>query len=116
MILYQELLALLTNATDAADRIYPNIAPDTPGRPYIVYTRVSAADNNNLQGNSGLINTRLQLDVYADTYVAVQALANQVDDLMNGWTLKNISYPAIDQYEPDVRLHRVILDYSVWHN
>jgi hypothetical protein len=111
----EQLFALLNGATAAADRIYPNASPDKPGRPYIVYTRISANSDNVLNGSSGIINTRMQIDCYADSYNAVQSLAAQVDALMRGWVLQSISYPAIDQYEPDVRLHRVILDYSIWH-
>lgn len=115
MTLYEQLVALLLNATDAADRIYPNVAADKPPRPYIVYTRISSASENVLEGPTSLVNTRVQIDLYADSYVAVQTLASQVDALMQGWALQNVSNPAVDQYEPDVLLHRVILDYSIWH-
>lgn len=111
----EQLETLLNNATSALDQVFPNVAPSKPGRPYIVYTRVSANSNNVLSGNSGLINTRMQIDVYADSYAQAQTVAGQVDTLMRGWTLQNVSYPAQDQYEADVRLHRVILDYSIWH-
>lgn len=115
-MLYTQLLALLNNATDAGPRIYPQVAPDAPVKPYIVYQRISANSENVLSGKTNLINTRLQMDCYADTYVAAQALAAQVDALMDGWIVQNISNPAQDAFEPDVRLHRVIMDYSIWHN
>jgi hypothetical protein len=115
-MLYTQLLALLNGATDADDRIYPQIAPDAPTTPYIVYQRVSSNSENVLSGKTNLINTRLQIDVYSKTYVQAQAIAAQVDALMDGWSVQNVSNPAQDAFEPDVRLHRVILDYSVWHN
>jgi hypothetical protein len=102
-------------ATDAAARIYPQIAPDMPTSPYIVYQRVSANSENVLSGATGLINTRLQIDVYAQTYLAALALAAQVDALMGAWAVQNVSNPSQDVFEPDVRLYRVILDYSIWH-
>ena len=114
-MIYTQLLTLLSGATDAGTRITAQIADDQPVHPYIVYQRISANSENVMSGATGLINTRLQLDCFADTYVAAQALAKQVDDLMSGWTVQNVSNPAVDAYEPDVRLHRVILDYSVWH-
>lgn len=114
-MLYTQLLTLLSGATDAGTRIYPQIAPDKPVKPYIVYQRISANSENVLSGKTNLINTRLQIDCYADTYVAAQALAAQVDVLMDGWSVQNVSNPAQDAFEPEVRLHRVILDYSVWH-
>jgi hypothetical protein len=115
-MLYTQLLALLNGATDALTRIYPQVAPDSPIKPYIVYQRVSSNSENVLSGKTTLINTRLQIDCYASTYVEAQALAAQVDALMDGWSVQNVSNPAQDAFEPDVRLHRVILDYSVWHN
>jgi hypothetical protein len=115
-MLYTQLLTLLNGNTAALTRIYPQIAPDGPvTTPYIVYQRISANSENVLSGSTGLINTRLQIDCYAKTYVDALALAAQVDTLMSGWSVQNVSNPAQDAFEPDVRLHRVILDYSVWH-
>ena len=111
----EQLLTLLSGATDAGTRIYPNASPDKPARPYLVYTRASSNSENVLGGYGGIMNTRIQIDAYADSYAAAQALASQVDALMRAWALQNVSYPAIDQYEPETRLHRVILEYSVWH-
>jgi hypothetical protein len=115
-MLYTQLLALLNGNTDALTRIYPQIAPDGPvTTPYIVFQRISANSENVLSGKTNLINTRLQIDVYSKTYVEAQAVAAQIDALMDGWSVQNVSNPAQDAFEPDVRLHRVILDYSVWH-
>lgn len=111
-----QLVTLLSGATDAGARVYPQVAPDSTPRPYITYQRVYAQSNNVMSGNSGLINTRVQIDVYADTYSQAQTIALQVDALMSGWTLQIVSNPAQDMYEPDVKLHRVLLDYSVWHS
>lgn len=116
MIQEQLYTLLAAGGTAAAGRIYPLVAPDTPVRPYIVYNRVSANSENVLAGSSGLINTRLQIDVYADAYADAQALAAQVDALMAGWAVQTVSLPAQDIYEQDVKLHRVLLEYSLWHS
>jgi hypothetical protein len=115
LMLYEDLVTLLSGATAAATRVYPQVADATPARPYIIYSRISSNSENVMSGSTGLFNTRLQIDVYADTYVAVQALAAEVAALMDGWDKQNVSYPQIDQYEAETRLHRVILDYSIWH-
>ncbi len=112
----QELfLALVQTATDAQDRVYPQIAPDNVQRPYIVYQRVTENVENTLAGRTGLTNTRLQVDVYASTYAQAQQIAAAVADLMAGWALPNVQILARDIYESDVKLHRVMADYSIWH-
>jgi hypothetical protein len=112
----QELfVALVQNITDAQDRVYPQIAPDNVERPYIVYQRVTQNVENVLSGRTGLINTRLQVDVYASTYAQAQQIATAVAGLMDGWALPNVQILAQDIYESDVKLHRVMADYSIWH-
>ena len=112
----QELfVALVQNATDAQDRVYPQIAPDGVEPPFIVYQRVTVNVENVLTGRTTLINTRLQVDCYAITYAQAQQVATQVADLMASWALPNVQILAQDIYESEVKLHRVMADYSIWH-
>ena len=115
MTLQAQFFTLLSNATPALDRVYPLIAPDGVARPYVVYQRVSATTQNILNGTSGLINTRLQVDVYATSYAQAQAIAAAIDALMADWSVPNVSVLSQDFYEPQAKLHRVSTDYSVWH-
>jgi hypothetical protein len=101
--------------TLAAARISPMTAPDLVLKPYIVIQRVSSNDENVLSGSSGLYNTRLQFDYYADTYAEVATLAAQIDVLMNAWSVQNVSLGQQDLYEQDVKLYRIQADYSIWH-
>jgi hypothetical protein len=112
----QELfVALVQNATDAQDRVYPQIAPDGVDHPFIVYQRVTENVENAMAGRTSLINTRLQVDVYANTYAQAQQIAAAVADLMAQWALPNVQILAQDIYESEVKLHRVMLDFSIWH-
>ena len=115
MTLQAQFFTLLCNATPALERVYPLIAPDGVGRPYIVYQRVSANAQNILSGSSGLVNTRLQVDVYATSYAQAQATAAAIDVLMADWSVPNVSVVSQDFYEPQAKLHRVSTDYSIWH-
>lgn len=116
MSIQSELFTLLsTGGTDCAARVYPVVAPDTPVVPYMVYSRINTNSENVLSGSSGLANTRMQIDVYAKTYTQAQAIARQVDALMAGWSNQNISVMAQDLFEEPVKLHRVIMDFSIWH-
>lgn len=115
MAIQTQLLTLLSGATDAGARVYPLTAPDSPTKPYLTYQRIVFSDENVLSGSSGLSNTRMQIDVYATTYAGADVLAKQVAALMAGWSVKNVSYPARDLYEEVTKLHRVLLEYSIWH-
>ena len=116
MAMIESLVTLLgTGNTSAGTRIFPMTAPDAVVRPYLVYQRITANDENVLNGTSGLYNTRLQIDCYADTYAGVNALAAQVDALMVAWVIQNVSLGQQDLYEQDVKLYRIQVDYSIWH-
>jgi hypothetical protein len=115
MSMQESFFALLLNATEAEDRVYPQIAPDGVDRPYIVYQCVTVNSENVLSGRSGLINTRLQVDIYASTYAQVQQIADAVNTLMASWPVQNVPILAQDIFESDVKLHRVMTDYSIWH-
>jgi hypothetical protein len=116
MSVQEQLLGLLLNTTDADERVYPIMAPDGVAKPYIVYQRVLSNTENTLSGNAGITNTRMQLDIYADTYAGAQALFGQLDALMSGWAVQNISLHSQDLYESAVKLYRVLAEYSIWHH
>lgn len=107
--------ALVSGATSAGTRVYPLTAPDGVTKPYITYQRVAVNSENVLFGDSGLVNTRLQVDMFAKTYGEVDVLAQQLDALMDGWSVQNVSILSQDGYEPDVKVFRVSTDYSIWH-
>jgi len=61
----QEITNLLSTV---APRRYWGRAPQTaPARPYVVLSRVSGVHDYHNQGDSGLVASRVQIDVYADT-------------------------------------------------
>ena len=116
MSLQTDLFTLLTG--QFATRVYPNVAPEFSVSPYAVYTRVTTTEQNSLDTNGGTgnaSNTRLQLDVYASSYSAAQSSAASVKTLLKNWVVENIVQDEQDFYEPDTKLHRVMLDVSAWH-
>jgi len=96
-------------------RVYPQVAPDKPTAPYIVYARVASSPENTLSSGQPIQQTRLQVDIFDKTYAGAIALAEQVIAAMTGATVNAIQILEMDQYEPDVKLHRVVHDYSIWH-
>lgn len=113
-----EILAqyLQAGSTLAGNRIYPVIAPDKATCPYVVYQVIFSNSENVLDGSTGLINTRIQFDVYSKVYGEAKQLFAQLDSLMNLWSIKNVSLGSSDGFESAVRLFRVSADYSIWHS
>jgi hypothetical protein len=104
-------------------KCYPSIAPDHTTPPYLVYTRVASTPENTLADGQPIQQARLQIDIYAQGYAAAQALAGQVEAAMIGL---NNAAPApdgrgvvmlleLDEFEADLKYHRIIHDYSIWH-
>lgn len=117
MSIQTQLFTLLsTGSTGAGARVYPLTATDNAVTPYITYQRISTNSENVMSGSSGLANTRLQIDVYADTYLLANTVADQVDNLLNAWAVTNVSVSVQDLYEDAVKLYRVSMDFSIWHD
>ena len=115
MTVQEQLLTLLSGATAAGTRVYPMTAPDAVVKPYITYQRVSSSPDLVLSGNSGLTNTRMQIDAYARTYAEATSIATQIATLMAAWSVQNVAIVSQDFYDDPVKLFRVSHDYSLWH-
>lgn len=77
-----QLTALLA---PVAPRLYWGRAPqDAPARPYVVLSRVSGIREYHMRGPDGLITSRVQIDVYADTYVSAHGTGNAIIDALSG--------------------------------
>jgi hypothetical protein len=116
MAIQHELFTLL--APVFAGRVYPNAAPDKPDYPYLVYARISARQQQTIEANGGsgnLINTNMQLDIYAKTYAEAQSLSAQIQLLLKSWAMQNLIIFEQDFYEQEEQLHRVLMEIVVWH-
>lgn len=98
-----------------ANRAYPLTAGDTPVAPYIVYQNIANTPEVTLADGVPINNTRMQFDVYDKTYEGAKALAAQVVTAMAGSAITNVPLMNQDLYEPEVRLYRVQMDYSIWY-
>lgn len=101
-----------------AGRVYPMGSATAPVAPYITYTREIAIEQTTLDANGGTgnaINTRFQVDIWSMSYGEAQSLAAAVKSTMKGWAAENVLLGDHDFYEADTKLHRVMLDYSIWH-
>ena len=101
----------------AGGRAHPLAADQPTGAPYVTYQRVAVVPNNTVQGNGdpGLWNSRIQIDVFAKTYAEAEGVAGDVRAALQGWAVKNVQLSEQDLYEPDTKLYRVLMEFSVWH-
>ena len=99
------------------NRCYPaGRVPDGAGRPFIAYQTVSEVPDNVLSGSGSKTDSRIQVDVYADTYDAVRTAFASVKAAMLAAAFPCVLVNAIDFFEDDADLHRVSADFSIRHD
>ena len=101
----------------AANRVYPDLAPLSALRPFIVYSQVGGESlaflNNALPDKK---HGRFQIDVYADSRAGCALVALQVETAMAAATVFNaraIGAPT-STYEPDVLIFGSQQDFSIY--
>lgn len=101
----------------AEGRVYPDVAPDKPTLPYIVYSQIGgmgfAYTESTLPDRE---NCRIQVATWGTTRIAVTALAKLVEEAI-------LSAPDLQAtplgnrtsiYEPDTKRYGARQDFSVW--
>lgn len=79
------LLADATVASIVGTRIYPRVLPQGVRDPAVVYNRVSMLGDHHMQGASGLVEVRMQLDAWAETGDEAYELASAVKGRLDGY-------------------------------
>lgn len=116
----QDLVNHLTTDVDllalVSARIYPNVMPQDPVLPALVYTRVDGVPVNSVRGRSGLKNYRMQIDCYARTYAQLVTVHEALLGAMNTDATAFEALPIQDSgfYEEEPNLHRIRSDFSLW--
>ncbi len=118
--LRSHLLADATLAGIIGDRVYPyeSVAQGAP-LPFITYYEVSGVPENTLDGTGSLINSRFQIDCYADTKAGLFALRNAVKAAMLADTAYITKALLVNRndvgWEMDTQVFRYSMDFSIWH-
>ena len=100
-----------------AGRLYPLVAPSTVTLPYAVYQVISQVPQNVLADTPGLYNSRIQIDVFTRLYSEAQTAKQSIRTAMaSGFGHAATEILSQDLYEDEAKLHRVLMDWSVWHN
>ena len=131
----QDLLAD-TGAGTTTYRLYPNTAPqsaiDNEPTSYATYFIVSGTSARHLRGPCGIGEARIQVDVYARSYLTAQQIAETIRENVDGYsgeisgtngtmTLRDVRLEdRRDGYEygssSESGWHRVSLDFAMWHS
>ena len=117
--IFSRLTADATVAALVSTRVYPLIQPQPVVSPSIVYQVIVDIPLNTLDGSAvgDLYQTRLQTDSYGKTYIEAQGLADAVNAVFGSVTSQHFTSVRLtrrDLYEPDTKLHRVSMDFSIW--
>lgn len=124
----QELLNLLHNSPELmlllpTQHIEWGRSAQTTKLPRIVLSSISVVRDYHLQGASGYIVSRVQIDIYDLTYKAVQDIANAVINILSGYRGGSIlglfvdnqrDLSGIEAGDPD-NLFRQSIDVIVHH-
>ncbi len=85
-----ELYFLLTNDAGVtaiiSTRIYPNIALQGAALPHLVYKQLSGPRDEVMEGPSGLVESRFEMNCWSDTYSETRDLADAVRALLDGYS------------------------------
>lgn len=109
--------------------IYPDVLPQNAPRPAIVYQLIGASGQHHVGGASKLCRSVIQLDCYADTRLAANAVAEQLRLAMDGYRGAMGSetvhgcHEAARRYDyevptnkSDTGRYRYSSDWEVWHS
>ena len=91
-------------------RVSPILKAQDTTLPAITLQRISIVPQNHLTGDGDLDYGRVQLDVWATTYVEARSVADACRTALAAYQLELES----DDYDPDTETYRVIQDWSVW--
>ena len=125
-VIEQALRAILVadaGVSAITTRVYPNFIPQSPTWPLIVYQKVSGLRDQALSGPTGKAHPRFQMESWDKTYDEAKSLANAVRVALDGGTFTKgavtiggvVLQSEWDAYEPDVKCHRIMMDFNFWH-
>lgn len=111
---------LVTAATAAGSRIYPLRMPQQDTTfPLIVYKRISGPRIYAQEGDTLLIEPRIQLNIWAAKFEVVYDLAIQVKSALSGWRDDSVGVQhcflmfELDEWEEVTGLYRKMLDAQI---
>lgn len=87
---------------------------EPPATPFVVFQEMPSSTNNTLDGPTDLQNTRVQVDIYDPVRATVESLKAPVAAAVAGAFPQSVQTESSDLYEPDTKLRRTSLIFSIW--
>lgn len=109
-------------------RVYAVVAPGDVAKPFVTFQEISALDaGQHLRGPSNLMRSRYQVDAWADRRGVAKSLGAAIRACLDGYRgdtaaadttiVRSILFEdRRDLYEAPELLHRVSIDFLVWHS
>jgi hypothetical protein len=116
-------LVQLLGSSAGAPAVYPVRLPQAPALPAVTYLDVSAVDDLNTSGASGLRFARVQIDCWASTYASGKAVLAEVRRALHSLTGSMAAGVSVQLCEvggdrtsfyADVALYTASADAEVW--
>ena len=93
-------------------------APQSPKPPYMIWNDVTSSVSNTLSEGINIDQMRMQIDVFARRKMDLLVLVDQIRAAMEAAAISeaipNICLTAQGMFEPEVKLQREILEFSIW--
>ena len=108
--LYQAMKGFVGN------RVYPDVAPQNPALPFIVYQQVGGTPLNFLSGVPDKRNGRFQINVWGETRIQAASIARQVEDAirLDPKLLAHTLNGAYGRYEDTTGWYGMQQDFSIF--
>jgi hypothetical protein len=119
------------NSSVAGSRVFPSPMPQGQRNPSVVYHRVTGSSDYHMLGASGLHQAFMQIDAWASTADGAVALADDVHDVLSGFsgivvwgsgspqneiTIRGIfQINERDLFDNITQLHRMSRDYNIFY-
>lgn len=118
--LYTRLTGHAGTAALVGTRVYPNVLPQGVTFPCVSYRRVSGVREHAMGADPQNVESTVQVDCWATTYAGVKALYTQVFQALTRYRLAGTFDDVFagvpqDLYESEKDLHRVRIDFTVYH-
>ncbi|WP_250451203.1 DUF3168 domain-containing protein [Caballeronia sp. ATUFL_M2_KS44] len=99
----------------AGGRVYPDVAPASPTKPYIVYQSIGGTDETTFDGADTLQNSRMQVSVWSISRSEAATLIQQVRAALTAEPVLGVPIGApVSVYEDDTKLYGSQQDFSLW--
>lgn len=116
----ETVYSILAGSSPAVStRVFPSVVPQGQEFPAIVYQRDATRYLQTFDGHNSLTESSFQIDCYAATVAEAETLAGAVKTAMLAYSTAPVMQVRIDNwlslFEPETELHRVLLQFTVWH-